>query len=106
MAGVMRAFLLTLMFTVACAANTQYVNVASVRNEINATISRDVSSGHTTARYIVSMGHTTNESAVVYTQTGKTSPRREETWVHATDGWKMKDAKDLADTGTPPSNTN
>ena len=90
----MRVFLLALL--ISCAANTGYVNVAAVRTDINQTISRDASSGHTTARTIVSMGHTTNDSAVVYTQTAKTSPRREETWTRDAAGWKLRDARDLA----------
>jgi hypothetical protein len=97
----MRALLLGLLITFGCATGSPYVNVASVRNDINDTITRDASSGQTTARYIVSMGHTTEQSAVVYTQTSKTSPRREETWVHGATGWKMTDAKDIAGTGTP-----
>ena len=90
----MRAFLLA--FVISCAANSGYVNVAAVRTDINETISRDASSGRTTARYIVSMGKTTNDSAIVYTQTSKTSPRREETWVHDAGGWRLHDARDLA----------
>jgi len=101
----MRALLFGLLFTLGCAANSHFVNVAAVRTSINDTISHDASAGHTTARYIVSMGHTTNDSAVVYTQTSKTSPRREETWVHDASGWKLKDAKDLADTGTSAAGT-
>ena len=100
----MRALLIGMLFSLGCAANTAYVNVAAVRTSINETISRDATSGHTTSRYIVSMGHTTNESAVVYTQTSKTSSRREETWVHDPSGWKMKDAKDV-DAGGPSAAT-
>ena len=85
--------------------NPKFVNVAAVRTDINHTISQDADSGHTTSRYIVSMGHTTNDSAVVYTQTSKTSPRREETWVHDPSGWKMKEAKDL-EAGGPAATAN
>jgi len=101
----MRALLFGLLFFLGCAANTHFVNVASVRNDINSTITRDAESGHTTSRFIVSMGHTTNDSAVVYTQASKTSPRREETWVRDASGWKMKDAKDLASEGAPAAGT-
>jgi hypothetical protein len=40
------------------------------------------------------MGHTTDDSAVVYTQTAKGAPTVEETWVKDGDGWKMKGATD------------
>ena len=99
----MRALLFGLLFTLGCATSARFVNVAAVRNSINDTISHDASSGHTTARYIVSMGHTTNDSAVVYTQTSKTSVRREETWVHDPSGWKLTEAKDIAGTGGGPA---
>jgi len=95
----MRALLLGLVFTVACAANQKFVNVAAVRTDINQTIAKDGSSH----RYIVSMGHTTDASAVVYTQTAKDSPRSEETWEKGAGGWTLKDSKVLADTGGAPS---
>jgi hypothetical protein len=100
----MRALLLGLLFTFGCAEQTHYVNVAAVRTSINDTISHEATSGQTTPRYIVSMGHTTNDSAVVYTQANKTAPRREETWVRDANGWKLKDSKDV-DSGTPTAAT-
>jgi hypothetical protein len=97
----MRAILLGLLFTIGCATtNPKFVNVAAVRNNINDTISHDAAGGQTTSRYIVSMGHTTNDLAVVYTQTSKTSPRREETWVKGSAGWQLKEAKDVSDGGS------
>jgi hypothetical protein len=96
----MRALLFGLLFTVACATNGKYVNVAAVRNDINDTIKRDASS----PRYIVSMGHTTEVSAVVYTQASKTAPRKEESWVKDAAGWKLKDSKDVSD-GAPVAGT-
>ena len=94
----MRALLLGLVFTVACAANQKFVNVAAVRTDINQTIA-----GSSNHRTIVSMGHTTETSAVVYTQAGKDSPRSEETWEKGAGGWSLKDTKVLADTGGAPS---
>jgi hypothetical protein len=96
----MRALLFGLLFTIACATNGKYVNVAAVRSDINDTIKRDASSPRT----IVSMGHTTEQSAVVYTQTSKSAPRREEDWVKDGSGWKLKEAKDLGD-ATPAAGT-
>jgi hypothetical protein len=88
----MKSLLLGLIFLGACAGSQpKYVNVSAVRHDINDTIVHDGSS----PRAIVSMGHTTNDSAVVYTQAG-TAPKREETWVRDGGAWKMKEAKDLA----------
>ena len=103
----MRALLIGLLFTAGCATtSTKFVNVASVRTNINETITHDADGGKTTSRYIVSMGHTTNDVAVVYTQTSKSSPRREETWVRDSLGWKMKEAKDLSDGGSTAATAN
>ena len=97
----MRALLIGLVIAMGCtSANPKFVNVAAVRTSINDTIKTDATGGHTTSRYIVSMGHTTNDEAVVYTQTSKASPRREETWIHNATGWSMKDAKDVDGGGT------
>jgi hypothetical protein len=98
----MRALLLGLLFTVACATSGKYVNVAAVRDDINDTIKRDPSSPRT----IVSMGHTTEQSAVVYTQASKSAPRREESWVKDAGGWKLKDAKDVGDGAAPAGTAN
>ncbi|MEO8843817.1 MAG: hypothetical protein ABI591_06840 [Kofleriaceae bacterium] len=88
----MKFLLLGLVFSTACAGSQPtYVNVASVRHDISDTIAHDPAQ-----RKIVSMGHTTNESAVVFTQASTDAPKREETWVKDGGGWKMKEAKDLA----------
>ncbi|MFT3694976.1 MAG: hypothetical protein QM831_17635 [Kofleriaceae bacterium] len=90
-------FLAALLFVGACAGSQpHYTNVAAVRHEISDQIDHDASSGSSTKRSIVSMGHTTNDSAVIFTQTAKDSPKREETWVNAGGQWKMKESKDLA----------
>lgn len=89
----MKFLLLGLVFSTACAGSQPtYVNVAAVRHDISGTIARDNASKRT----IVSMGHTTNDSAVVFTQTSNAAPKREETWVRDGGTWKMKEAKDLA----------
>lgn len=95
--GVRSMKFLALLFVGACAGSQpHYTNVAAVRHEISDQIDHDASSGSATKRSIVSMGHTTNDEAVIFTQTAKDSPKREETWVHDGDQWKMKESKDLA----------
>ena len=89
----MKALLLGIFFAGACAGSQpHYVNVAAVRHDINTTIDQDPAQ----KRAIVSMGHTTNDSAVIYTQVSDGAPKREETWVRDNGAWKMKEAKDLA----------
>jgi hypothetical protein len=86
----MKSLFLGMIFLVACAGEQRhYTNVAHVRQDIRASIAQ---SGPT--RDIVSMGHTTDDSAVVYTQTGKGAPTVEEAWVKDGAGWKMKGATD------------
>jgi hypothetical protein len=88
----MKSLLVGLVFLAACAGSqTHYTNVAAVRSDIRETIAHDGS-----PRQIVSMGHTTDDAAVVYTQTSKDAPRIEEHWVHDTSGWKLQDSKDQA----------
>jgi hypothetical protein len=101
----MRAFLLSLILSSACAHTTtgHYVNVAAVRHEIKDTIDKD---GSASSRAIVSMGHVTTDSAVVYTQASPSTPRHEETWVKQADGWKLRESKDLASTGAAKSAAN
>lgn len=84
-------FLSALLFTtlVACAGQSQYVNVAAVRDNINDVIKHDQQN----PRQITSMGHTTNDSAVVYTKTG--DMRHEESWVRSDHGWTLASTKDL-----------
>lgn len=87
----MKFLLLGIIFAGACAGSQpHYVNVAAVRHDISETIAKDPQK-----RTIVSMGHTTNDSAVIYTQSAD-APKREETWVRDNGEWKMKEAKDLA----------
>ena len=88
----MRALLLGFVLFSACATTGtgHYVNVADVRHDIKDVIDHD-----TSPRTIVSMGHVTSESAVVYTKAGNGSERREETWVRGADGWQMKETKPL-----------
>ena len=89
----MKYLLLGLVFSAACAGSQpKYVNIAAVRHDISDTIAQDSAS----QRKIVSMGHTTNDSAVVFTQTSSNAPKREETWVRDGGAWKMKEAKDMA----------
>src|SRR5437868_15257893 len=94
----MKQWLAAVVLLVACATSTQYVNVAQVRSEISATISSDPVASN---RHIVSMGHTTHTSAVVYTQSTESSPRREETWVRSGDGWKLQESREIGATETP-----
>ncbi len=87
----MKFLLLGLVFASACAGSQpKYVNVAAIRHDIGESISHD----STSQRKIVAMGHTTNDSAVIFTQTSTEAPKREETWVRDGSAWKMKEAKD------------
>jgi hypothetical protein len=86
---------LALAATVACAApQTNHVNVASVRDGIKDAIAHDDSN----PRAIVSMGHTTSDSAVVFTQSGKAGPRHEESWARSASGWTLQQSTDLTAT--------
>ncbi len=85
----MKYLVMALVLAAGCAAQQpHFVNVAAVRNDINTTIKDEHG-----ARYVVSMGHTTNESAVVYTQTDKSAPLVEESWSHRAGAWKLTDVK-------------
>jgi hypothetical protein len=89
----MKSLLLGLIFLGACAGSQpHYTNVAAVRQDIKATIATD--NAH--PRSIISMGHTTNDSAVIYTQAAKGAPTVEESWVRDGGAWKMKDSHDQA----------
>jgi hypothetical protein len=101
----MRALLLSFIFSTACAHSSfgTHVNVAAVRHEILDVIDHD---GASPPRSIVSMGHVTADSAVVYTQAGSSASRHEETWVKQPDGWKLRESKDVASTGTPTTSAN
>jgi hypothetical protein len=105
----MRAILFTLgisfVLTAACAHTSagSHVNVAAVRHDILDTIKSD---GSAPQRTIVSMGHVTADSAVVYTQEKPGAPKHEEMWARDTSGWKLKDSKDLASSGAAASTAN
>ena len=83
----MRNFLVAILFSAACATTntgaSHPTNVAHVRLQIQAAM-------HTQApdREITAMGHTTDDSAVVYT-TSKSGARQAETWVRANGSWKL-----------------
>jgi hypothetical protein len=82
-------FLLAIVLAAACAApQTNHVNVANVRDDISDVIAHD----NNNPRTIVSMGHTTNDAATVYTKTGDT--HHEESWVHQANGWTLATTKD------------
>jgi len=95
----MRAIFLALVFSAACATTgaNHPTNVAHVRLQIQAAM-------HTQApeRTITAMGHTTEDSAVVFTTT-KAGARQEETWVRANGSWKLDHA--VAADGTSNANT-
>jgi hypothetical protein len=81
-------FLLAIVLMAACAApQTNHVNVAQVRDDIKDVIAHDT----TNPRTIVSMGHTTADSATVYTLGG--GARHEENWVHGPNGWTLANSK-------------
>jgi hypothetical protein len=80
-------FLLAIVLA-GCAAPQTHVNVAHVRDDIGDVIAHDNSN----PRSIVSMGHTTVEAAIVYTQSG--ASRHEESWVHGASGWTLANTKD------------
>jgi hypothetical protein len=72
------------LFTACAATGPRPVNVASVRNEINATIQAEHGE-----RSVTSMGKVTNDHAVVYT-TLAAGGRQEETWVKTAGAWKLE----------------
>jgi hypothetical protein len=78
-------FLLAIALAAGCAApQTNHVNVAVVRDDIKDVIAHDQSNPRT----IVSMGHTTNDAATVYTKSADGN-QREESWVHGAQGWTL-----------------
>ena len=79
-------FLLAIVLA-ACAAPQTHVNVAHVRDDISGVIASDSANPRT----IVSMGHTTNNAAIVFTQSG--ASRHEESWVHGARGWTLANTK-------------
>jgi len=81
---------ITLAAAAACAAPQTHVNVAAVRHDIKDVIDRD----RANPRTIVSMGHTTADSAVVYTQ-AVAAPRHEESWIRGASGWALAGSKDV-----------
>ena len=79
-------FLLAIALAAAgCAApQTNHVNVAVVHDDIKDAIAHDSSNPRT----IISMGHTTNDAATVYTKSAD-GTRHEENWVHGAQGWTL-----------------
>jgi hypothetical protein len=61
------------------------VNVAVIRNDIQHVLPE--------GRTVTSMGHTTEDFAVVYTTDG--ASRREENWVRQPAGWKLQSSSDV-----------
>jgi len=102
----MRNFVFGLVIASACASTStnRPVNVAVIRHEIVDAIAKQSAAGQP-PRSIVSMGHVSADSAVVYTQT-ELPQKHEETWVHSADGWKLQDTKDLAVTKPPAPSAN
>jgi hypothetical protein len=100
----MRAILSVLILSAACATTTpgaaRPVNVAFVRHEVNDAIARQPDH-----RAIVSMGHVTDDVAVVYTEKSP-GERAEETWIRTKDGWQLQTSHEVASSKTMPSNTN
>ena len=87
----MRSILFTLVFCIACATtgSPRYVNVASIRNEIQGTIRSQEND-----RNIHSMGKVEAQRAVVYT-TAKDGTQKEEVWVKDGPKWKLETATAL-----------
>ncbi len=79
-------FLLAIALAAGCAApQTNHVNVAMrCRDDIKDVIAHDSSNPRT----IVSMGHTTNDAATVYTKSADGN-QRQESWVHSAQGWTL-----------------
>ena len=100
----MRAIISILCLSTACAHSSgpHYVNVAAIRHQIDDAITVDP----VPRRSIVSMGHVTDDVAVVYTQGSSAEPRREETWVRVGKSWRREATKDVATTGTIPPTAN
>lgn len=91
----MRNFVLSCLLATSACATSQTTgpggkaNVLYVKKDIAAAI--DAAPGEAGPRKIVSMGATTTEKAVVYTDAA--DGRREETWVRGPSGWTMTDGK-------------
>jgi hypothetical protein len=99
----MRKAIIAVLFLAACATTNApitnsggHVNVALVRHEINEAIAAQHD-----ARTIVSMGHVTKDSAVVYTSLAPNAPRHEETWVRGADGWRLDHTADVGGSAGP-----
>ena len=60
------------------------VDVSDIRHEIQ----------HVDNRPIISMGHVTQTSAIVFTEDGV--GRREELWQRDATGWKLRDSRPVA----------
>ncbi|HVK84536.1 MAG TPA: hypothetical protein VM513_10545 [Kofleriaceae bacterium] len=77
------------LFTACAATGPRPVNVASVRNEIDATIQAEHGD-----RSVTSMGKVTSDHAVVYT-TFAAGGRQEETWIKVAGAWKLEKSEEL-----------
>lgn len=87
------------VFTACAATGPRPVNVASVRNEINATIQAEGGD-----RSVTSMGKVGDDRAVVYT-TLAAGGRQEETWVKTAGAWKLEKSERLVRGADPTSST-
>jgi hypothetical protein len=95
----MRSLLLAILLSSACATTQSTkpgapVNVATVKNEINGAIHAQRGE-----RSIYSMGKTSYQRAVVYTES-KAGVKQEETWVKSGDTWRLENATALTETTT------
>ncbi|MDB4959587.1 MAG: hypothetical protein JWO36_7156 [Myxococcales bacterium] len=66
------------------------VNVAFIRHDIQLALPE--------GRVVTSMGHTTEQSAMVFTAERAGGSRHEETWMRTGDGWKLQSSRDLTAT--------
>ncbi len=94
----MRNFLFAIVLSACATTGANHpTNVAHVRQQIWAAMQTQAPE-----RTIQAMGHTTENSAVIYTTT-KAGARQEETWVRDSSGWKLDHS--VAADGTGDSNT-
>jgi hypothetical protein len=94
MRSIFFALALTFAATACTKPNPRYVNVASVRSEINGTIRST-----TNDRTIHSMGKVTADRAIVYTTSKDGATKQEESWVKDGPTWRLETATALS--GTP-----
>jgi hypothetical protein len=97
---IIAALLLSACATTSTTNSAGHVNVAFVRHEI-----KDAIAAQHDARIIISMGHVTKDSAVVYTSAAPDAPRHEETWVRGAEGWKLDHTANVETGNNGPSAT-